>query len=133
MEVQESWGYERSSSCYRYTLINQEKGFWNIRLWRASLGFSSLAYKRRSFFGEARSDLMFHYWSQYPTIVVVYLDLSLNNKKLVEPTHFHAYIVDIVRLLFRCLRYMLCSYVLNKLNYLISFRSHLVECVLYFH
>jgi len=49
------------SPCYKRNLMTQEKGFWRLRLWRASLGFSNLAQERKLFFGEERSELMFDY------------------------------------------------------------------------
>jgi len=51
------------SSCYKRNHITQANGFWRLGLLRGSLGFSSLVKERRSLFGEAISDLMFHYWS----------------------------------------------------------------------
>ena len=119
------------SSRYKVNIITQANGFWMFTLWRASLGFSSLAQERTSFFGEARSDLIFHYWSQWYAIVTMNLDLSPYNQNLFEPTHFHACIMNNLRLFYRCLQYMFCSHVLRKLNYFIGFSTYIIEWVLY--
>lgn len=107
------------SSFYKRNLITQEKwAFGGLEFGEIALGSSTWHRREDHSFGEARSDLIFNCWSQWIAIVSVYLDISLNNQSLIEPTHFHACIMNFLKLFFIFLGYMLCSYVLNKLNYL---------------
>jgi len=67
------------------------------------LGFSYQALEMKIVVLEERvTALMLHYWDSG----VDYLDVSWSFhliQKLIEPTRFHAYVVNIVRLFFECL------------------------------
>jgi len=52
---------------------------------------------------------MFHNWGWCHIIVFVYLEISLNYQKLLDPKHIHACIMNVTRLLFKCFWYILVN------------------------
>lgn len=59
----------------------------------------------------------------------MYLETFTNYHKHFEPTFFHAYIVNVVRLFFICFWYTLMQHILKAMNYFINLDMDLVEWV----